>query len=163
MHRQFYERHRQDAAFSALVSAILLPQSYLSLEFVLQQHNILTEITYPITAITTKNTRQIQNDLGTFVYRHIRPGLYQGFHFFEVFGVPYTQATLAKALFDYFYLRPLDTASFPQRLSLADELRLNLEDFTRHERAEFAGFVTTSNSPKMQNILANLEKHIWLP
>ncbi len=71
MHRGFHERHRHEAAFSPVVSAILLPQSYLSLEYVLQQHGILTEITYPITAITLKNTRTITNRLGTFVYRHI--------------------------------------------------------------------------------------------
>lgn len=52
MHRRFYERHRQDETFASMVSAILLPQSYLSLESVLQRRNILTEIAYPITAIT---------------------------------------------------------------------------------------------------------------
>ena len=83
MHRRFYERHRQEAAFSPVVSAILLPQSYLSLEYVLQQHGILTEITYPVTAITIKNTRTITNSLGTFVYRHIQPGLYQGFQIWK--------------------------------------------------------------------------------
>jgi hypothetical protein len=49
MTRHFYEQHRADYLFSAAVSAILIPQSYLSLEFILQQHNLLTEITYPIT------------------------------------------------------------------------------------------------------------------
>src|SRR4030042_1334865 len=71
MHRRFYEQHRQDAAFAPAVSTILLPQSYLSLEYVLQQHGVLTEITYPVTAITIKNTRTIVNSLGTFVYRDI--------------------------------------------------------------------------------------------
>jgi hypothetical protein len=45
MHRRFYKLHRQDLAFTPAVSEILLPQSYLSLEYVLQQANILTEIT----------------------------------------------------------------------------------------------------------------------
>jgi hypothetical protein len=44
MTRHFYEQHRADYLFSAAVSAILIPQSYLSLEFILQQHNLLTEI-----------------------------------------------------------------------------------------------------------------------
>jgi predicted transcriptional regulator of viral defense system len=63
MHRRFYELHRQDAAFAPAVSSILLPQSYLALEHVLQQHGLLTEITYPVTAITIKNTRTIINSL----------------------------------------------------------------------------------------------------
>ena len=54
MTRRFYEQHRADEAFPLAVSAILLSQSYVSLDFILQQHNLLTEITYPVTCITTK-------------------------------------------------------------------------------------------------------------
>ena len=59
MTRRFYEQHQQDDDFSAAVSAILLPQSYVSLEFILQEHNLLTEVTYPVTCVTTRNTRTI--------------------------------------------------------------------------------------------------------
>jgi len=163
MHRRFYERHRQEAAFSPVVSAILLPQSYLSLEYVLQQHGILTEVTYPVTAITIKNTRTITNSLGTFVYRHIRLDLYQGFQIAEAYGIPYAQASLAKALFDYLYLHPFPENIKPQHYNLAEELRLNLDEFTAAEREEFAGYVTTSGMAKMQRILKNLEQHVWQP
>ena len=138
MHRGFFEQHRREADFSPLVSAILLPQSYLSLEYVLQAVGVLTEVTYPVTAITTKNTRTIINSLGTFVYRHIQPELYLGFQFGEAYGVPIAQASRAKALFDYLYLRPL--GSIAKRYDLAEELRLNLDEFTQAERDEFAGY-----------------------
>jgi hypothetical protein len=163
MHRSFYERHRQEAAFSALVSAILLPQSYLSLEYVLQQHGILTEITYPVTAITLKNTRTITNMAGMFVFRHIKPGLYLGFRIFEASGVPYAQASPAKALFDYLYLRPLPKNISPRQYNLADELRLNLDELAPEERAEFSGYVAASQMAKTQRILENLEFHTWRP
>jgi hypothetical protein len=163
MHRRFYEMHRQDEVFSALVSAILLPQSYLSLEYVLQQHRILTEITYPITAITYKNTRTITNSLGTFDYRHIQGNLYLGFQIDVVYGVPYAQATTAKALFDYLYLRPLHIDMGQRGYDLAEELRLNLDEFTPAEREEFTRYVTNCGIVKMQLILENLERHIWLP
>ena len=52
MTRRFYEQHSADYNFLSMVSAILVPQSYLSLDFILQKHNILTEITYPVTCIT---------------------------------------------------------------------------------------------------------------
>lgn len=168
MHRRFYEQHRQDTAFSPMVSAILLPQSYLSLDYVLQQQGILTEITYPITAITVKNTRTIVNSLGTFVYRHIQHNLYQGFQITEAYGVPYAQASVAKALFDYLYLRPLPADLAPQRYNLAEALRLNLDEFTLEEREEFAGYVLNSGAVKMghmkmRRILKNLEYHVWRP
>ena len=173
MHRRFYEQHRQDTAFSPVVSAILLPQSYLSLEYVLQQHGILTEITYPVTAITLKNTRTIVNSLGTFVYRHIQPGLYQGFQIKEAYSVPYAQASVAKALFDYLYLRPLPADLEPRRYNLAEALRLNLDELTGEEREEFAGYVASSDIVKMERInmrrmkmrriMNNLEYHVWQP
>lgn len=166
MHRRFYEQHRQDAVFAPAVSAILLPQSYLSLEYVLQQHGILTEITYPVTAITIKNTRTITNALGTFVYRHIQPDLYFGFQIMEAYGVPYAQASAARGLFDYLYLRPLPADLESQRYNLAEELRLNLEEFTWEEREKFAEYVFKSETirkggAKMRQILNNLEIHVW--
>ncbi|MBE0411628.1 MAG: hypothetical protein IBX69_18025 [Anaerolineales bacterium] len=166
MHRRFYEQHRQDAAFAPAVSAILLPQSYLSLEYVLQQHGILTEITYPVTAITIKNTRTITNALGTFVYRHIQPDLYFGFQIMEAYGVPYAQASAARGLFDYLYLRPLPADLESQRYNLAEELRLNLEEFTWEEREKFAEYVFKSETirkggAKMRQIMNNLEIHVW--
>ncbi len=163
MHRRFYERHRQEATFSPVVSAILQPQSYLSLEYVLQQHNILTEITYPVTAVTLKNTRLIANSLGTFSYRHIRLNLYYGFQITEAFGVPYAQASLPKALFDYLYLRPLALRLSFRHFDLAEELRLNLDEFTPAERREFAGYVAASDGLKMHRILKNLESSVWRP
>ena len=69
MTSRFYERYGGDPAFTAAISAILIPHSYLALEFILQRHAILTDVTYPITAITTKNIKKIVNKLGTFWYR----------------------------------------------------------------------------------------------
>jgi hypothetical protein len=168
MHRRFFEQHREDTAFAPVISAILLPQSYISLEYVLQQHGILTEITYPVTAITIKNTRTIINPLGTFVYRHIRPDLYFGFQIMEAYRAPYAQASTAKALFDYLYLRPLPADLEPQRYNLAEELRLNLDEFSQEERDGFAGYVIKSETIrkggiKMRRILNNLEVHVWRP
>ncbi len=166
MHRRFYEQHRQEAAIAPVVSSILMPQSYLSLEYVLQRHGILTEITYPVTAVTVKNTRTIVNQLGTFVYRHIQLGLYFGFQIMEAYGVPYAEAPTAKALFDYLYLRTSPVDLDPHRYNLAEELRLNLDEFTQGERDEFAGYIlkseaTRRGSAKMRHILNNLEAHIW--
>lgn len=166
MHRRFYERHSQEPAFSPVVSAILQPQSYLSLEYVLQQHGVLTEITYPVTAVTVKNTRIFNNPLGTFVYRHLQPGLYQGFQFKEAYGVPYALASKAKALFDYLYLRPRSPQIRSPLFDLAGDLRLNLDEFTTGEREEFVRHVENSQKTrmggvKMRMILDNLENHVW--
>ncbi len=161
MTRRFYEQHRQDVAFSLAVSAIILPHSYVSLEYVLQQHNLLTEVTYPVTCITPKNTRTITNEIGVFWYRNIRVDLYSGFVLSEYFGVRYASASLPKALFDYLYLRPVPAIFRSSKVDLAEELRLNLDELDDTARGEFAGFVENSASKKMQEILENFRRNSW--
>lgn len=163
MTRRFYEQHRGDALFSAAVSAILIPVSYLSLEFVLQRHNLLTEATYPVTCITLKTTRRIVNAIGTFWYRHLRPDLYHGFTITEYYGIPIAQASPAKALFDYLYLRPIPAAYRGEQFDLAEELRLNLDELSSDDWAAFGRFVAESRSRKMSEILENFRSHGWLP
>lgn len=161
MTRSFYERHRSDLDFSPAISAILIPQSYVSLEFILQRYGILSEITYPVTAVTFKQTRKIENNLGTFSYRNIKDVLYIGFDFKEYLGIPYSQASLSKALFDYLYLRPLSRVSFTSKFNLAEDLRLNIEDFSEQDQNQFAEFGEISKSSKMQKILKNLRFTVW--
>ncbi|HSN95363.1 MAG TPA: hypothetical protein VLR89_09930 [Anaerolineaceae bacterium] len=163
MTRRFYELHRADANFAPAVSAILIPQSYLSMEYILQLNGIITEVTYPITAITQKQTRVFESKLGTFTYRHIKEDLYSGFETLEYMGIPFYQATLAKALFDYLYFRPWRSSEHVASYDLAEALRLNLEEFSEHDRAEFTEFVEMSKSNKMDRILKNLRKNIWQP
>jgi len=161
MPAKFHQLHAGDEDFSAAVSSILNPQSYVSLEFVLQRHQILTEITYPVSAVTVKNTRVIENKLGTFWYRHIQPDQYGGYSIAEYHGIRFASATIAKALFDTLYLRRGVSTISTRGYNLAEELRLNLEEFNAAERAEFAGYVLQSQSPKMKQILTNLEENVW--
>jgi predicted transcriptional regulator of viral defense system len=161
MTRRFHDGHHRDPQFLPAVSAILLPHSYLSLEFMLQRHNLLTEVTHPITCITTKNTRKITNSIGTFWYRHIREDLFYGFIITEYFGIQIAEASPAKALFDHLYLRPLPAFQRDTGLDLAGELRLNLEELSATDRDEFSNYVETSQNRKMTDILDNFRRHAW--
>lgn len=163
MMRRFYELHQNHASFTPAVSAIILPQSYVSLEYILQREGLITEVTYPLTAITPKNTRKIENSLGTFVYRHIRLPLYTGFNQEIFFGVIFNQASVAKALFDYFYLRPLPRSLRAHSMNLAEDLRLNLDELSSEVKDEFASYIKLCSSPKMVFILDNLRRTIWQP
>ena len=161
MTRRFYDRHQNDASFAPAVSAILIPQSYVSLEFILQRSGVLTDVTYPITCITPKNTRNIENTIGSFVYRHIKLPLYHGFSQENYFGVVYNQASPSKALFDYLYFRPLPQRARTKRIDLAGDLRLNIEEFSPEQKGEFTKFVIDSGSRKMEFVLENLQRTIW--
>lgn len=161
MPRRFYELHRGEENFSMAVSSILIPQSYVSLEFILQRHSILTETTYPISAVTIKNTRMIENSLGTFTYRHLKKDLYRGFAIFDYFGISFAQASVAKALFDFLYLRPSPGDMLFYPYNMAEDLRLNLEDLTDEDRNEFEALVESSKVLKMDHILKNLRRTVW--
>lgn len=163
MTRRFHELHRIEADFSLAVSAILIPQSYVSLEFILQRNAVLTEVTYPISAVTLKNTRVIESKLGTFTYHHIKENLYRGFTISDFYGVQFSQASVAKALFDYLYLRPWSGTILSSTYNLAEELRLNLDDFSSAQQNEFAEYVDSSRIKKMDQILMNLRRTIWRP
>lgn len=163
MPRRFYELHHNDSDFAPAVSAILQPQSYVSLEYVLQQANILTDITYPVTAATLKNTRLIENPIGTFTFRHIKSLLYTGFRQHRYHGILFHKASPAKALFDYLYLRPLPRSLRTTNLDIAEDVRLNVDDFDQAARDEFGGYVALSASEKMAYIFANLQRFAWQP
>ena len=163
MSRRFFEAHQGDVGFTPAISAILLPVSYVSLEFVLQKEGILTEATYPVTAVTPKNTRTFQNPAGTFVYRHIKRPLYTGFHQERYYGIIYHIASVAKSLFDFLYLRPLPRVIRTRDYNLADDLRLNLDEFPPEAITEFQEYVNKSHSEKMEYILNNLRKNVWQP
>jgi hypothetical protein len=161
MTRRFFELHRRDAGFSPAVSVILIPQSYLSMEYILQRKAILTDVTYLITAITLKQTRLFENKVGNFTYRHIKEDLYKGFTISDYMGIPIAEATVAKALFDTLYLRPWKGKGHSTSYNLAEELRLNLEDFSEKDYLEFVEFVEMSKSRKMDQIIKNLRKTVW--
>jgi hypothetical protein len=161
MTRLFYELHHDDADFTPAVSSILVPSSYVSLEYVLQRSGALTELTYPVTAVTTKKTRTIVNKLGIFDYRHVKPPLYLGFRRMIFYDLVFHYASTSKALFDFLYLRPLPRAFRSAGFDMVEELRLNITDFDAESREEFGGYVERSGSEKMRYILAVFRRTAW--
>ncbi|KUK79437.1 MAG: hypothetical protein XD95_0389 [Microgenomates bacterium 39_7] len=159
--RQFVLKHRQQPYFYNLIANIIQPFSYLSLDYILQLHGILTEATYPITAITTKNTAKITNELGTFSYRHLKNQLYTGYQTDKAAEISYHWANKGKALFDFLYLRPLPRSKQVKSYNLVEDLRLNLADFTQDEVSQLADYAKLANSNKMDFIINHLKKTVW--
>lgn len=117
------DRFFSDGRYVELVANKLVIPSYLSLDYVLQKHGLLTEATYSITSVTTKSTRQYANKLGFFSYFSIHPDLYFGFEKKGFGKQTVFEAKISKALFDYFYLRLPGLP--PGNKSVLEELRIN--------------------------------------
>ena len=159
--RDFYLTHKADPDFPGFISAVIQPFSYLSLDYVLQTYGILTETTYPITGVTTKNTQAVINQFGTFSYSHIRSDLFGGYEGKTVFGVTVKQASLGKTLFDYFYFRSTPAGLGMKDYSVAEDWRLNLEEFTAKDIKEWEYWVKKSRLNKMKAIAKNFKETIW--
>ncbi|MDP2600829.1 MAG: hypothetical protein Q8P84_08890 [Deltaproteobacteria bacterium] len=127
---------------------------YLSLEYVLQKYNLLTEATFAFTSITPKTTRRYTNALGAFYYHSVKKDLFFGFepkHYGK--NVIY-EASLAKALFDYIYLRMTDLDSD----KIIDELRLNWRNLKDKDLKLFYRITQKSGIKKMIRFLSKLEE-----
>jgi predicted transcriptional regulator of viral defense system len=123
--------------------------SYLSLDYVLHEHNMLTEIPRNITSVGLRKTENFSNDLGNFIYHKIKEELFIGFKVLKKGNFSILKATKAKALFDFLYLR--------KRLLMdkraIEELRLNLGEFTKSDFEELKGYVEIERSTRMKEII----------
>lgn len=133
---------------------ILYCPSYLSLEYVLSEYNLLTEFSYNFTSITKNKTKKFENKFGIFVYHHIKEPLFCGFNLIKKGNFFIFKATKAKALFDFLYLRK-DILTNKDSLK---ELRLNLENFNKKDIKEFKTYLKLNSSKKMKEIFENLLK-----
>ncbi|OGC16169.1 hypothetical protein A3J90_01260 [candidate division WOR-1 bacterium RIFOXYC2_FULL_37_10] len=130
------------------VSNLLCEPSYLSLEYVLYEHNILTDVPVNFTSITKNKTNRFINKFGNFFYHKISSRLFCGFNILKKGGLIIYKATKAKALFDYIYLRK-------NVLTTEDsikELRLNLNDFSEKDLKEFKKYIKMEKSKKLRSI-----------
>lgn len=162
MSREYYDRHLNDWDFLGQISTIINPNAYLSKEYVLQKHGVMSESVMAVTAVTTKNTSKIASKLGSFLYYHIKSELFGGYTQKMIGGVGVKEAKPGKALFDYLYFRPHGWAYGDKNYDLIEDLRLNLDDFEEKDRADFINWVNTSKSKKMRDALNNIRRKIWL-
>ena len=76
-------------------------------------------------------------------------------------GIKFAEASLAKALFDFLYLRPLSGVIRSAGFDLAEELRLNLDEVAESDRTEFYAYVERSGVRKMERIADNFKRNVW--
>lgn len=136
------------SAYLEFLANILYQPSYLSLEYILYRHNLLTEIPVNFTLVTKNKPAGFRNRFGGFFYRKVKPELFCGFDIIRDGDFSIMRATKAKALFDYLYLRK-NTIVSPESVA---GLRLNLSQLNRREKAELGKYVAIEGSKKMRAI-----------
>lgn len=140
------------------LSGIVRFPSYISLEYVLERAGLIPESPFAMTCVTQKTPRTYTTPIGTFIYRQIRrPELSTGYDTIQYRGLAVAIASPGKALFDALYLRPFKSMS-DTRTYLLETGRFNWEALSPASRKVFVSLVRSTHIPKMQRILAVLEK-----
>lgn len=133
--KSYYDRVVDKDVYIEFVANSLHFPSYLSLEYVLQKYSVLPESIFSVTSITLKTKRIYRNKLGVFIYRKIRKDLFTGFRIRKRIGYEVKEATRAKALFDYLYLKLFRVKEI--NTETINSFRLNLEEFSMQDKNEF--------------------------
>jgi len=138
----YYIRLPEKQAYLEFIANKLKSPSYLSLEYVLQKYSLLTE------GVTLKKTNTYKNKLGLFTYSNISQNLFTGYKIVNKEGFQIKEASKAKALFDFLYLRLLSVKNINK--SLIDSFRFNLDEFSQKDQKEFKSYVKLSKIKKLE-------------
>lgn len=104
----------------------LYQPSYVSLETALSHYQIIPEVVYGTTSITTKTSREFQTPIGNFSYQHIKIQAFTGYHLREIDRYKVLFAEPEKALADYLYFVEIKKISLNDRLKLKNINRVKL-------------------------------------
>lgn len=154
--KRYLLSHNGIEHYHEFLANILYQPSYLSLDYVLYQHNLITELPKNFTSMTKNKTAHFSNKLGNFFYHKIKDELFCGFGILKEGDFTILKATKAKALFDFLYLRKNLLAGE----KAIEELRLNLGELTGKDLKEFKEYLKLENSKKMNQIFTTLCK-LW--
>lgn len=140
--------------YAEFLAGVLYEPSYLSLEYILHQRNIITESPVAVTVITRKKTASFKTPFGVYQYHSIAPALFTGFTTKREGDYLIFRASAAKALFDFLYFRKsgLITAA------AIKALRLNLGGLRKSDKKELARYIKLEGSSRMKKILETLWK-----
>lgn len=136
----------------------LYSPSYVSLECALNYYGLIPEKVSDVTNITTRKTLRLKNELGTFIYQHIKPVAFRGFKAVkDEAGLNFFIAEPEKALIDFCYLN-LPNFQSDYDSVFRDSYRLqNVEDLNAGKVIVFAGFF---NNNKLMKVAESLCKFI---
>lgn len=142
------EKENKINSYLEFIAVSLYVPSYLSMEYVLSEYGILTENTQAFTLISKDKSIKFTNSLGLFNYKHTKERLFSDYKIIKKDGFIISKATVAKALFDFLYLRKktiIDKGAF-----LA--LRLNTDNLKKKDLEEVRKYVEIEGSKKMKEI-----------
>jgi len=146
---------RKKKDYDEFIACLAYQPSYLSLEYVLGENGILSESVFNFTLATTAKTYKLTGKFGNFYYYHLKDELFNGYSVIKKHGYLIYKASVAKALFDFLYLRKNILSSH----DTVKELRLNLGGLSKKDKDELKKYIKIEGSKKMLKIYNYLESY----
>ncbi|MCK5475271.1 MAG: hypothetical protein KAI71_01640 [Candidatus Pacebacteria bacterium] len=137
--RRFLEKRDNSLYYSQFLATKMIEPSYLSKEFVLQDYQMLTDVVYGYSIMTTKKTNSVTNEFGTFNYQSIKKDLFIGFSIRSYGTMKWYVASKAKALFDYIYFSQNKFSKITEKELLG--LRLDLDVMQKNDWQEYQKYL----------------------
>lgn len=130
----FSAEYRRVIIDPAELANYIYTPSYLSLQWALSYYGLIPEKAVTFISVATRQTKRFENDFGTFIYRHLKPTFFFGYHWLKMNGHEVQIATPEKALLDLWYLESGEWSA--ERMA---EMRFqNVEIVDMKRLAEFA-------------------------
>jgi predicted transcriptional regulator of viral defense system len=151
----FQDKNLSDVEINFIANKLHEP-SYLSLEYALNYYNLIPEIVFLHTCISTKRTKNIKTDIGNFSYHTVKKDLFFGYKLVFQNNLTYKIAEIEKALLDFFYFRKdiLDENAIR-------ELRINKDIFKKKvNQKKLMKYLKVFNSKKMEEKIKLLNNYV---
>ncbi len=154
---KYIKENKKDDYLEYLANQLLQP-SYVSLEYVLDKYRFLSEPARAITSITTKCPREFSNSLGVWRYYSIPLKLFTGYKIKYFQGQPVAEASKAKALFDFLYVRfRRGTRVNSQSI---DDLRLNWENLNEEDLKELHSYFKLVQEERWESLEKIIKQYV---
>lgn len=136
--KEKYTRENKKDDYLEYIANQLVQPSYVSLEYIMAKYQLLSEPARAITSMSVKSAREFYNELGVWRYYSLPKKLFIGYKIKYFQGQPIAEATKAKAVFDFLYLR-FRRGIKASRQSI-DDLRLNWENLNGEDLKELNSY-----------------------
>lgn len=153
----YIRESNKDGYLEYIASQLLMP-SYLSVEYVLSKYQMLSEPARALTSVSLKSNREFSNKLGVWRYYSLPIDLFIGYKTKYFKNQPLAEASKAKALFDFLYLR-FRRGPVPNVGSL-ENLRLNLENMNKKDWQELNSYFSLLKAKRWEVLSQLLKKYV---
>lgn len=154
---KYIKEDKKDDYLEYIANQLIQP-SYVSLEYVMAKYQLLSESARAITSVSIKSSREFYNSLGVWRYYSVPQKLFIGYKIKYFQGQPIAEATKAKAVFDFLYLRFRRGAKVNRER--IDSLRLNWENLNNQDLKELNSYFELIPQKRWESLKKIIKEYV---